>query len=348
MAVTAATESTYTAEGRLRRMDPGRDLGIVADLIADAFGSELDERGQAALREIRWMARLSPLVWWWAQADPGFRDTFNGFVWEEPEPAGKGPLPTGRGGQIVGNVSLNRAPGSRQRWIICNVVVQEAYRGQGIGRRLTEEAILEAQALGAEGVVLQVHQDNPSAWGLYTDLGFREAAGETDLRLESVEPVVPRDAPGYQFRTWRPGDGRVVYELARQVTPPVQQWIKPVRLDSYQLSWWTRAEQWLRGLVGDRRVYRVTALREGGLVAMMTVTVAYQRGEHHLDLLIHPDHAGELAAALVSRALHMLAAIPPRPVRATVDRAQTATLETLREYGFEEQRTLLTLRKDFT
>ena len=60
MVVTAATESksTHTAEGRLRRMDPSRDLGIVADLIADAFGSGLDERGQAALREISQRAGL--------------------------------------------------------------------------------------------------------------------------------------------------------------------------------------------------------------------------------------------------------------------------------------------------
>ncbi len=140
----------------MRALDPARDLGSVADLIAGAFSEELDERAQAALRELRWMARLSPLVWWWSKTDPAFQDAFNGFVWEDASPGRKGR-------QIVGNVSLNRAPGSRQRLIICNVVVQEAYRGQGIGRRLTEAAIAEAEFMGAEGVVLQVHEDNVPA-----------------------------------------------------------------------------------------------------------------------------------------------------------------------------------------
>ena len=85
-------------QGGLRPMDPTRDLGIVADLIAGAFADELDERGRAALREMRWMARLTPLVWWWSQVDPSFRDAFNGFVWEERSPkagARRGSLGTG-------------------------------------------------------------------------------------------------------------------------------------------------------------------------------------------------------------------------------------------------------------
>ena len=125
MVVTAVEEAEE--QGGLRPMDPTRDLGIIADLIADAFAGELDERGQAALREMRWMARLTPLVWWWSQVDPSFRDAFNGFVWEEPPPETRGSRGSRR---IVGNANLNRAPGNRQRWIICNVVVLDEFRGR--------------------------------------------------------------------------------------------------------------------------------------------------------------------------------------------------------------------------
>jgi len=139
----ACTEAAEEAPGRQRELDPTRDLGEVADLIADAFAQDMDERGHSALREMRWMSRLSPLVWWLSQTDPGFRDTFSGFVWQAPSPSGKD--------EIVGNVNLNRAPGQRDWYIICNVVVREDYRQRGIGRCLTEQA-LEWLREGREGL----------------------------------------------------------------------------------------------------------------------------------------------------------------------------------------------------
>ena len=344
MVVTAAAEATQRAQGGLRRMDPTRDLGTIADLIASAFAEELDERGRAALREIRWMARLSPLVWWWAQTDPSFRDTFNGFVWEEPPPEGKR---SRRTGQIVGNVSLNRAPGSRTRWITSNVVVQDEYRGQGIGRQLVEAALAEARQLGAEGVILQVHRDNPLALRLYTSIGFQEVSGETELRLEAVPSVAYLDAPGYYLRRWKPADGQAVYELARHAVPATLQWIRPVRAGEYRRDWLLRLAWWISDLLAGRRVYRLTALKEDRLVAMMTVTAAFRRGDHQLALLVHPNHAGQVEAALVSRALHMLAAVPSRPVRITLYADDEAAQRVLGDYGFREQRTLLTLYQDF-
>jgi ribosomal protein S18 acetylase RimI-like enzyme len=337
--VTATVDTAQRVQGGLRPMDPARDLGTIAELIASAFADEIDDRGRAALREMRWMARLAPLVWWWAQADPSFQDTFNGFVWEEPAPEGTGL-------RIIANVSLNRAPGSRRRWIICNVVVEDAYRGQGIGRQLVEAAIEEALQLGAEGVLLQVHQDNAPALQLYTSFGFREVSGETGLWLDSVKPVIARDAPGYRFRPWRVADGQAVYELARRVTPPVQQWIRPLRAGDYRPDWLVRLGRWITDLVAGQRTWRLAALQEERLVALMAVTAAFRRGEHQLMLLVHPDHVDRVAAALVSRALHMLSGIPPRSVRITIDPDQSAISQVLRDYGFKEQRTLLTMRKD--
>jgi ribosomal protein S18 acetylase RimI-like enzyme len=325
-------------------MDPVRDLGTIAHLIGSAFADEIDERGKAALREMRWMARLSPLVWWWAQADPSFRDTFGGFVWEEPHPPGR----TARHSmQIVGNVSLNRVPGHRQRWIICNVVVHDLYRGRGIGRRLVEAAVTEAREMGAEGVVLQVYRDNPVALGLYTGMGFVEASGETDLCLQAVTSVAFLDAPGYRLRPWRPADGQAVHELARHVIPTTQQWIRPLRPEEYRPDSMIRLGQWISARFSGRRVYRLIALKDDRLVALMRVSAAFRRGDHRLSLLVHPNHAGRVEATLISRALHMLAAIPPKPVRITVEKDDEAALKVLREYGFWEERTLLTLRKDF-
>lgn len=285
------------------------------------------------------MARLSPLVWWWAHADPSFSDTFNGFVWEEP-------ALEGRGLRIIANVSLSRAPGSRRRWIICNVVVEDAHRGQGIGRKLVEAAIDESVQLGAEGILLQVYRDNAPALQLYTSLGFREVSGETGFRLDAVAPVILQDAPGYRIRPWRASDGQAIYELARRIMPPGQRWIRPLRVQDYRPDWLVRLWQWISNLLAGRSAYRLVALHEGRLVAMIAVTAAIRHGEHHLMLLADPNHAGGVAPALVSRALGMLSDLPSRAVGITLDTEQQATAKVLRDYGFQEQRTLLTMRKD--
>jgi ribosomal protein S18 acetylase RimI-like enzyme len=339
MVVTTADVSEEAHSG-LRPLDPSRDLGAVAGLIADAFANEMDSRGRAALREMRWMARMSPLVWWWSQADPTFREAFNGFVWEEP-------VPRGRGTKVVGNASLSRAPGNRHRWIICNVVVREDYRRQGIGGQLVDAAIAEARIMGAVGVLLQVYEDNDTALRLYLTRGFQEAAGETDLRLARTRVAAVVDAPGYEIRSWRVSDGQAAYDLAMLVLPPELQWIRPVTAGEYRTDWSSRVARRLADLLNGRQTYRVSVLKDRRLVAVMTVTAALREGAHGLALLVDPDHAGMVEDALVSRALHLLATLPPRPLRITADKYQASLLRVLDRYGFEEQRTLLTLWKNF-
>jgi ribosomal protein S18 acetylase RimI-like enzyme len=342
MALTVAAEAKWQEPAGLRPIDPARDLGAIADLMALAFGSEIGERGRAALQEMRWMSRLSPLVWWWSQADPAFHDAFSGFVWEEPSPVSSKR-------QIVGNVSLNRAPGHRRRWIICNVVVKDGYRGRGIGRKLTEAAISEAWNRGAEGILLQVYEDNSPALKLYTDLGFQEMAGQMGLSLESIEPgsvrVPAPAAAGYDLCAWRPEDGSSAYELAGLATPSVLQWLAPVRRGEYCLGWWKRLEQRLGNVVTGRRTYRLVVQRHKRLVAMLTISTAPHKGGNRLGLLIHPDHAGQVEEALIGRGLRLLASAPSMPITAEVDVRYRHALDVLRRYGFEEQRTLLTLHQ---
>jgi len=319
-------------------------MGQIAQLIDAAFGDEMDSQGRAALRDLRWMSRLSPLVWWWAQADPGFRETYNGFVWEEPSPSRKGQH------TIVGNANLMPSPGNRYRWVICNVVVREEYRRQGIARRLMEETIAEARRQGAEHAVLQVYQDNLAALRLYTDLGFQQVAGEMGLRLAAAGPVEVVDAPGYELRPYQPAlDGnQAAYELACLVIPTAQQWLKPVRVGEYEPDWVTRLGGRLADLLAGRRSYRLMAFRGAEPAALMTVEASLRQRAHRLKLLIHPKHRGQLEPMLVSRALAMLAELPGRAVQATVITDHTAAIQVLGQYGFREERTLLTMSYGLT
>ena len=112
----------------LRPMDPLKDLKGVADLIEEAFAADLDRSGQNALRELRWLSRLKPLLWWMITFNPEHGDFLSGFVWEEDN-------------RVVGNITVNQSsPGSR-RWLISNVAVAKEYRQRGIARGLMYAAL---------------------------------------------------------------------------------------------------------------------------------------------------------------------------------------------------------------
>lgn len=324
----------------LRAMDPARDLSPVANLIAEAFAGDLDRRAQAVLREMRWMARLSPLVWWMAQADPEFRDNLSGFVWEQPDARRGRP-------QIVGNVSLNRAPGNRRRWIICNVAVKVEWRRQGIARQLTQAAITEARKMGAEGVVLQAYQGNVAAVRMYTELGFQAVAGETDLRLAEMAPAPIQAAAGYTIRPWRPVDGSSAYELVRLATPAVLQWMEPVQAEKYRMGPWLLLAETLGDRFARRRTHRLVACQDEHLAALLIVKAASREPAHQLKLFVPQAHRGQVEGALIGQALHSLRGLPPRPVWAVVDKDHDAARVILRGLGFKERRTLLLMTQNF-
>lgn len=73
------------------------------------------------------------------------------------------------GGKVIGYAGA---------WIILdeshitNIAVEEAYRGQGIGRQLTEALIQYLSNLGASYATLEVRVSNIRAQNLYKSLGF--------------------------------------------------------------------------------------------------------------------------------------------------------------------------------
>lgn len=57
---------------------------------------------------------------------------------------------------------------------IHDVVVHEAFRGQGIGRKMLQFLHVEAKSRGYCKVTLEVREDNPAALKLYASLGYKE------------------------------------------------------------------------------------------------------------------------------------------------------------------------------
>lgn len=79
------------------------------------------------------------------------------------------------GDEIVGSLTLAmfRIPTGRRAWIE-DVVVDNAYRGKGIGEALTREALAVAKAAGATTVDLTSRPSREAANRLYQRVGFEK------------------------------------------------------------------------------------------------------------------------------------------------------------------------------
>ncbi|MEP6853611.1 MAG: GNAT family N-acetyltransferase [bacterium] len=90
-------------------------------------------------------------------------------------PADEPTLVVEHDGTVVGTLRLTR-DGAQAG--IYGFVIDEGWRGRGIGRDVLRRVCRQARAGGAERVGLEVEVDNDRALGLYTSLGFRPMTTE--------------------------------------------------------------------------------------------------------------------------------------------------------------------------
>lgn len=75
------------------------------------------------------------------------------------------------GGGVVGFAQMNRWA---TRGEICNLIVAEGWRGEGIGTALIQRLIGAAREEGLRDVEIGAEEANPRAAALYRRLGFRD------------------------------------------------------------------------------------------------------------------------------------------------------------------------------
>lgn len=309
-----------------RPTEPARDLGQVTALLEEAFGrEELSREGRQALKELKFWSRLPPLVWLLDRIDIEFHEFFRGFVWVE-------------GGCVVGNVNISRVGSGR--WIISNLAVAPSYRGQGIGCRLTEAALDLVRQRGGGTIVLRVRAANDIALNLYRSLGFEEVSATTEMRLEEIRRVDFVPAEGFSLRPRRQDECEKEYELALAATPAKAQEMKPLREDDFRIG----LDRRLSDLLSGRREHRLAVEKEGAFIATLTVRVARFWGEHSLEMMVHPDYRGCLEEMLVTKALSILAEYPRRSATVKHPAEHREAIQTLKKYGFQEERTLVRMR----
>lgn len=333
-----ARNGMVPAPSGIRPFEMGRDLRAVAELIADAFATELDDRGAAALREMRVMSRLGGLINLLNMTSSEFDDVFGGFVWEEE-------------GEIVGNITVQRADKYGARWQIANVAVAPAWRGRGISRRLMENALNHIRSQGGKWAVLQVYTENSIARNLYGKLGFEDVGGITDMEApRQPKGVAPSNLPNlhpFDSTQWQP-----LYDLANTEWGAQAQWWRALRRSDFEPSIEQELGDWFWKTLGRRQTYR-TAVLPGNFnratsatrfEAAAVLTAEGWRGAHKLQLLVRQEHWGKWETGLVDWAMNLLTSYPVNRVTISLPAEHLPGRAALEQAGFVAQRTLMTMK----
>lgn len=99
------------------------------------------------------------------------RDPETAATWRRPGPARR-EAAIDEAGTLVGVVSVIPELGWSDHVGQLLLLVDPAYRGQGIGRELARAALMQALELGLSKIIVEVVADQQPAIGMFTALGF--------------------------------------------------------------------------------------------------------------------------------------------------------------------------------
>ncbi len=306
-----------------------RDLYQIAELIELCFGSRLDASGMAAVREMKAVARLGPLLWLLALLDRAGLGIGMGYVWRA-------------GGRVVGNVSVYRGdvhPRRGSSYLIANVAVHPDHRRQGIARALMLAGMDLVRRQRGDWVALEVETGNEAALALYRDLDFERH--ETLDQWEAPHLIVPPpagDGQGWPVRRRRremAAEADLIYNHARQGG---MAWTRPIeRPDVHDLGAMLgigRREHWLLPSPDDPR----------RLVGALWVEVAPLQ-QPRLSLFLDPALRDPAARrALLSHAFG-LPALRGRTLRVEAASDDPPVEAFLQETGFRKVRSLVQMSR---
>ncbi len=335
MAVLARSRTQYFG---LRPLDPLKDLRGVADLIEEAFADDLDRSGQNALRELRWLSYMKPVLWWMVFFGSEHSDFLSGFVWEEE-------------GRVVGNVTVNRASPGSLRWLISNVAVSKKYRGRGIARGMMYAALELVNEYHGSSVSLQVRADNASARHLYNSLNFKEISGTAHLRHKNGPVMADHTLPPLpQNVTLRPrrnnnADTRQTYLLACAAVPPEVQKEWPLRQSRFRLD---NQEEFfgnlLHRLTGSGPAAHWVVENGQDFIATLNIQPGTIGQAHTIELMVHPEWRGQLEKPLLSRAMDYLGHWRSHEILIKHPADHLEAIEAYKLFGFEHQQTLIWMK----
>jgi len=303
----------------LRPLNIFRDLPQVADLIELCFSATMDEDGQSYLQQMRRASHDNGFLQWANSAIEGTSVPLSGLVWEDNN-------------KIVGNVSLvvHNYKG-RKITLIANVATHPDYRRRGIGRALTERAMLQARQKGAKELWLQVRDDNPTAIKIYRESGFVERARRTTYQAypNSLRASTPNEI--------------TVTRMKPQFWPLQREWLYRAHPDELSWYWhweWNRLgpglQRWLHRFFVEFDIRQWAAIKSGKLLS----TVSWLGTPRPTDLLWAATPPNGDAAGLKS-ALEAACRELINQRKLTVEYPAGEMADAIQAAGFRPQRTLI-------
>lgn len=311
----------------LRKVDPQKDLGFVADLIELCFADTLDWDGRDYLSYLRRLANEAKMFAWVPGAFDKVTSPLSGFVWEEE-------------GKIIGNLSL--IPAYRNggwRYLIANVAVHPDYRRRGIARHLTRQGIEHARSQGAASVWLQVRSDNPGAYALYLALGMVEFARRTTWVFDNRDRTVLQNRQDLVITPRRRGDWEQQVEWLKQIYPHRVSGYLPFNSAHLKPGLW----QSLVNLMKEQQINQWSVRKGQNLIGVVSWEASHERTDH-LWMAIHPeccdDDLSHLLRLVVSR-------LPDRGKPISVNFPAGRGESAFHAAGFRELNTLIWMEKSF-
>lgn len=317
----------------LRPLNILHDLPQVADLIELCFEQTMDDEGQSYVQQMRNASKDRDFLRWAGRVMESTSMPLAGYVWEED-------------GKIIGNTSLVfQAYRGRKMAMIANVATHPNYRRRGIGRALTERAMLGAWQKGTQDIWLQVRDDNPTAIRIYADLGFEERARRTTYQSKSSLIAASAASSGPADKTQAEAPRITITRPSPRQWRQQREWLQRAHPD--EIGWYARWDWDKMGPGLRNALYRLVvqydirqwaAVMEHELLATLTWAPGY-RVSNALWLA-----AGAQNGPAVTRILEAARRELAHLRRLTVEYPAGQFAAEIRSAGFEVFRTLLWMR----
>ena len=308
-----------------------RDLYQIAELIELCFGTRLDANGTAAVREMKAIARLGPLLWLLSFLDRAGLGVGRGYVWRH-------------NGRVRGNVSLYRGgihPALGRGWLIANVAVHPDYRRRGLAHMLMQAAMGLARREGGHWVALQVETSNEAALALYDNIGFVRYETLDQWETSRFAPPPIPDSASSQIahpRRWVEvrAEADLIYSRARL---GAMAWTRPIaRSDIWDAGPWGPAS----GLGGKE--HWILSTQTQGLAGALWIE-AQNTPQARLSLFLDPALEEPAARQILLRQALNLPYLKSRPLRVETTADDPPVEELLWESGFRKVRSLTQMRR---
>ena len=313
-----------TLDPRIRPVQLRYDLSQIADLIEVCFGPYLDAEGKEYVRHIRRAPRDYDRFILDNSTPESSVLPFHGYVWAE-------------GKRIIGNLTLILIRRKmKHSYFIANVAVHPDYRGQGIARKLTDNAIAHVRQHGGRTIYLQVRSENEIAQKLYLTHGFSEMTRRTQWIFRPGHEYNVLPPPEIRVKKRKRADWNQQLDWLKDVYPPEIAWNLPTNLSKLEPGFLNCMDQLLNGSINRTWV----ALQDEKLIGAATLV---QRGEpsDYVWLGTSPVWENQSILSLLPVVQkHMLT-----PSKLTVNYPAGRGLDAFRKVGMVELNTLIWMKR---